>query len=180
MVTGGAIAGLSGAVLVSFIGVWSPAAWSYAETIVLFTAVIIGGAGNHVGAVLGAVLVPVGFEEITRFISNNNPSLPPNLLPSLQWVAIGLLIVVFLWLRPQGVLPERKRVIKPAPDADRTVTESALAARSARLRPAAAESEVLLEAEGVRKDFGGVHAVAGVSLSVARGTMTGLIGPNGA
>ncbi len=180
MVTGGAIAGLSGAVLVSFIGVWSPAAWSYAETIVLFTAVIIGGAGNHVGAVLGAVLVPVGFEEITRFISNNNPSLPPNLLPSLQWVAIGLLIVVFLWLRPQGVLPERKRVIKPAPAADRTVTESAPAARSGRLRPAAAESEVLLAAEGVRKDFGGVHAVAGVSLSVARGTMTGLIGPNGA
>jgi ABC-type branched-subunit amino acid transport system ATPase component len=181
MVTGGAIAGLSGAVLVSFIGVWSPAAWSYAETIVLFTAVIIGGAGNHVGAVLGAVLVPVGFEEITRLISNNNPSLPPNLLPSLQWVAIGLLIVVFLWLRPQGVLPERKRVIRPAPAADQAVTESAPAARPGRLRPAAAaESEVLLAAEGVSKDFGGVHAVAGVSLSVARGTMTGLIGPNGA
>jgi branched-chain amino acid transport system permease protein len=181
MVTGGAIAGLSGAVLVSFIGVWSPAAWSYAETIVLFTAVIIGGAGNHVGAVLGAVLVPVGFEEITRLISNNNPSLPPNLLPSLQWVAIGLLIVVFLWLRPQGVLPERKRVIRPAPAADQAVTESAPAARPGRLRPAAAaESEVLLAAEGVSKDFGGVHAVAGVGLSVARGTMTGLIGPNGA
>ena len=102
LVTGGAIAGLSGAILVSFIGVWSPAAWTYAETIVLFTAVIIGGAGNHAGAVLGAVLVPVGFEEVTRFISNNNPNLPPNLLPSLQWVAIGLLITVFLWLRPQG------------------------------------------------------------------------------
>src|SRR5215469_11404303 len=113
LVTGGAIAGLSGAMLVSFIGVWSPPAWSYAETIVLFTAVIIGGAGNHVGAVLGAVLVPVGFEEITRFISNNDPSLPPNLLPSLQWVAIGLLIAIFLWFRPQGVLPERRRLNQP-------------------------------------------------------------------
>ena len=111
LVTGGAIAGLSGAILVSFIGVWSPSEWSYAETIVLFTAVIVGGAGNHVGAVLGAVLVPVGFEEVTRFITNNNPNLPPNLLPSLQWVAIGVLIAVFLWLRPQGILPERKRVI---------------------------------------------------------------------
>jgi branched-chain amino acid transport system permease protein len=182
LVTGGAIAGLSGAMLVSFIGVWSPAAWSYAETIVLFTAVIIGGAGNHVGAVLGAVLVPVGFEEITRFISNNNPSLPPNLLPSLQWVAIGLLIVIFLWLRPQGVLPERKRVIKlppAAPAADRSRSGSLPVLRSARPQPAV-ESGVLLAAEGVRKDFGGVHAVAGVSLSVARGTMTGLIGPNGA
>src|SRR5450755_3781022 len=110
LVLGGAIAGLSGGVLVSFISVWSPAAWSYAETIVLFTAVIIGGAGNHRGAVLGAILVPVGFEEITRFITNNNPNLPP----SLQWVAIGLLIAIFLWVRPQGVLPERRRVIPAA------------------------------------------------------------------
>ena len=78
---------------------WSPAAWGYAETVVLFAAVIIGGAGNHLGAVLGAVLVPVGFEEVTRYIPTSN-SLPPNLIPSLEWVAIGLLIVIFLWLRP--------------------------------------------------------------------------------
>jgi branched-chain amino acid transport system permease protein len=110
LVLGGAIAGLSGGILVSYISTWSPAAWGYAETVVLFAAVIIGGAGNHRGAILGAILVPVGFEEVTRFIPTSN-NLPPNLIPSLQWVAIGLLIVGFLWLRPQGILPERKRVI---------------------------------------------------------------------
>ena len=114
LVTGGAIAGLSGGILVTYITTWSPAAWGYAETVVLFAAVIIGGAGNHLGAILGAILVPVGFEEITRFIPTSN-SLPPNLIPSLQWVAIGLLIVIFLWLRPQGILPERKRIIRAAP-----------------------------------------------------------------
>jgi branched-chain amino acid transport system ATP-binding protein/branched-chain amino acid transport system permease protein len=113
LVVGGAIAGLSGGVLVSYITTWSPAAWGYAETVVLFAAVIIGGAGNHWGAVLGAVLVPVGFEEVTRFIPTSN-NLPPNLIPSLEWVAIGLLIVVFLWARPQGILPERRRVIPVA------------------------------------------------------------------
>src|SRR4029077_2978109 len=96
LVVGGAIAGLSGGVLVSYITTWSPAAWGYAETVVLFAAVIIGGAGNHAGAVLGAILVRVGFEEVTRFIPTSN-SLPPNLIPSLEWVAIGLLIVIFLW-----------------------------------------------------------------------------------
>jgi branched-chain amino acid transport system permease protein len=110
LVLGGAIAGLSGGVLVGFINTWSPAAWTYAETIVLFAAVIIGGAGNHRGAVLGAILVPLAFEEGSRFIPNSQ-NLPPNLIPSLQWVAIGLLIVAFLWFRPQGLLPERKRVI---------------------------------------------------------------------
>jgi branched-chain amino acid transport system permease protein len=207
LVLGGAIAGLSGGVLVSFISVWSPAAWTYAETIVLFAAVIIGGRGNHLGAVLGAVVVPVGFEEVTRLITNANPSLPPNLLPSLQWVAIGLLIALFLWFRPQGVLPERKRVIalpaRPAaaagPAADEAAPGAVAGAAPARLAgqgPAVgrgltaragraagtgqAGPDIVLQAIDVSRDFGGVHAVSGVSLSVRRGTLTGLIGPNGA
>ena len=111
LVLGGALAALSGAILVGFINTWAPSAWGYAETIVLFAAVIIGGAGNHWGAVLGAILVPVGFEEATRYIPTFGP---PGLVDDLQWVAIGLLIVVFLWFRPQGVLPERRRRISTA------------------------------------------------------------------
>ncbi|HKB31077.1 MAG TPA: branched-chain amino acid ABC transporter permease, partial [Streptosporangiaceae bacterium] len=109
LVLGGAIAGLSGAVLVGFINTWAPGAWTYAETIVLFAAVIIGGLGNHRGAVLGAILVPVGFEEATRFIPSSFGR--PGLVPALQWVAIGLLIVAFLWFRPQGLRPEPRRIV---------------------------------------------------------------------
>jgi branched-chain amino acid transport system permease protein len=130
LVTGGAIAGLSGAILVSYITTWSPAAWGYAETVVLFAAVIIGGAGNHLGAILGAILVPVGFEEITRYIPTSN-NLPPNLIPSLQWVAIGLLIVLFLWFRPQGILPERKRIIPNGPATSRAPATAPAALSSA-------------------------------------------------
>ncbi|HUX50638.1 MAG TPA: ABC transporter ATP-binding protein [Spirochaetia bacterium] len=36
-----------------------------------------------------------------------------------------------------------------------------------------------LEANGVRKAFGGVQALDGCSISVEKGSMTGLIGPNG-
>ena len=120
LVLGGTLAGLSGAILVGFINLWAPSAWGYAETIVLFAAVIIGGAGSHRGAVLGAILVPVGFEEATRYIPQFGP---PGLVDDLQWVAIGLLIVVFLWFRPQGMLPERRRR-----------TESAGRGRSCRTR----------------------------------------------
>jgi branched-chain amino acid transport system permease protein len=220
LVVGGAIAGLSGGVLVTFISVWSPAAWTYAETIVLFAAVIIGGRGNHVGAVLGAILVPVGFEESTRLITNANPSLPPNLLPSVQWVAIGLLIAVFLWFRPAGILPERRRLIvlparspqaqapqaqapqaralhagspeQPEPEEpdihavpDRAVAEARALPPAAQTAPPPPETgappaDTVLQAIDVSRDFGGVHAVSAVSLSVTRGTLTGLIGPNGA
>ena len=225
LVTGGAVAGLSGGILVTYITTWSPAAWGYAETVVLFAAVIIGGAGNQWGAVLGAVLVPVGFEEVTRYIPTSN-NLPPNLIPSLEWVAIGVLIIGFLWFRPQGVLPERKRVIRvagavAAPAGDRTAGWRGWAkprvvspetrrvegdgqqqnADGATARPApqpdagggerargdsgnsgSAEpaGAVVLEAVGLSREFGGVHAVHEVSFSVRQGTLTGLIGPNGA
>jgi branched-chain amino acid transport system permease protein len=191
LVVGGAIAGLSGGILVSYITTWSPAVWGYAETVVLFAAVIIGGAGNHLGAVLGAILVPVGFEEVTRYIPTSN-NLPPNLVPSLEWVAIGLLILIFLWFRPQGILPERKRVIRlPGAAAAAGAGAGAAGKGVAAVRdraPATAPAgdgrrppgEVVLEVVNLSRDFGGVHAVHDVSFSVRKGTLTGLIGPNGA
>ena len=38
----------------------------------------------------------------------------------------------------------------------------------------------LLQLTDVRRNFGGVHAVDGVSLEIEEGTIFGLIGPNGA
>jgi neutral amino acid transport system ATP-binding protein len=41
-------------------------------------------------------------------------------------------------------------------------------------------SAKILEAEGVVKRFGGIHAVDGATLDVGKGSITALIGPNGA
>lgn len=127
-IVGGVIAGLSGAILVGYIAVWAPSEWLYPETIILFAAVIVGGRGNNVGAMLGALLVPVGFFEVTRLIppviAGWTP--PPNLIPATEWVAIGLLIIGFLWFRPEGVRPEPRRIFEGAPVPD----EVSSAARS--------------------------------------------------
>jgi branched-chain amino acid transport system permease protein len=190
LVVGGAIAGLSGGVLVGFINLWDPQAWGYAETVVLFAAVIIGGLGNHRGAMIGAVVVPVAFEEATRYI----PEIPgrPGLVPALQWVVIGLLIVLFLWFRPQGILPERRRVILgtpargPAPD-DPPPDQAAPPAlpRDAEPLPVSLRrppyaGEVILSCSGLTRSFDGVLAVDDVSMSFERARLTGIIGPNGA
>jgi len=119
-IVGGLIAGLSGAILVGYIAVWAPSEWLYPETIILFAAVIVGGRGNNVGAMLGALLVPVGFFEVTRLIPTSIAGWtpPPNLIPASEWVAIGLLIIGFLWFRPEGVRPEPRRVFEGAPVRD--------------------------------------------------------------
>ncbi len=244
LVLGGAIAGLSGGILVGFISLWAPSGWMYAETIVLFAAVIIGGAGNHKGAVIGAIIVPLGFEEATRFIPSFGP---PGLIPALQWVATGLLIILFLWFRPQGILPERLRAIGSvgvvrrwgrimpatglqlagagaggdaaagagngaggngaggshtanAANGDEVdddvlagnafglggpstgVAEGSATATTSvrRLRTIDAPPGDVLEARGLARVFGGVHAVSDASFVLRRGQLTGLIGPNGA
>jgi branched-chain amino acid transport system permease protein len=103
---GGALAAASGAVLVVLISAWSPSSWLFPETFSFFAAVIIGGSGNNMGALLGALLVPVGFLEAARFLPQfGNPAL----VGALQWMAVGLLLLVFLWFWPRGVIPERRR-----------------------------------------------------------------------
>ncbi len=116
-IVGGVIAGLSGGILVGFIGTWAPSVWLYPETIILFAAVIVGGRGNNFGAIVGALLVPVGFEEATRFIPSKIGSFefPVGLVPAVEWVVIGLLIIGFLWFRPRGVLPEPRHTFAGGP-----------------------------------------------------------------
>lgn len=130
-VMGNAIAGISGAILVEFIGAWSPGSWLYVETFVFFTAIIVGGTGNDAGVMLGALLVPVAFNEITRYLPQIGR---PGLIDALQWIVIGLLALFFLWFWPRGVIPERRRRV----------------ARQARAAPASPEgmSDAPYAAEG--------------------------------
>ena len=71
-----------------------------------FTAIIVGGTGNNAGVMLGALLVPVAFNEATRYLPQFGR---PGLIDALQWIVIGLLALVFLWFWPRGVIPERRR-----------------------------------------------------------------------
>lgn len=105
-IMGNVIAGISGAVLVQFISAWSPGGWMYVETFVYFTAIIVGGTGNDLGVMVGALLVPIAFNEATRYLPQFGR---PGLIDALQWVVIGLLALIFMWFWPRGVIPERRR-----------------------------------------------------------------------
>jgi len=109
-IIGGALAGLSGALLVEFIGAWAPNSWYYPETFVFFTAVIVGGRGSLTGVAIGAALVGVGIQQAVEYLPI---TIDPSVIAPLEWVITGALTLLFLWVRPQGILPERRRRFPP-------------------------------------------------------------------
>ena len=118
-------------------------------------------------------------------------------------MVIGLLIVLFLWFRPQGILPERRRVIvgkrpgrrralaspprradgatgRPTPTGGPTSTCLAGLATAIITPREPFPGRVILRCSGLTRSFEGVRAVDDVSMSFERGRLTGIIGPNGA
>ena len=71
-------------------------------TFYVWVAVILGGTGSTRGAVFGGVVV-VTIREAPRFL--------PFEAAALRLVAIGTLIVVVMWLRPEGILPPQRELI---------------------------------------------------------------------
>jgi len=192
-VLGGMIAALSGGLLVEFLASWSPAAWGYAETFAVFTAVILGGVGNNWGVALGTLLVQVIFLQVPTFLPQVGYT---GLIDALQWVLIGVLWLACLALRPRGLIPERRYragLLVGAGAGETPAVADGDAAQAPRqtapARPAVARLPAVsvvdrggpvLDVRGVSVRFGGVQAVNSVSLQVGAGEVVGLIGPNGA
>ncbi|MHB2022124.1 MAG: ABC transporter permease subunit [Mycobacteriales bacterium] len=86
-------------------------------------------------------------------------------------------------VRTAGAAPATARTAGAAPATARTAGAAPATAGTALVReqrPRARASGTLLEARNLRKYFGGVRAVDGVSFKVRAGQTVGLIGPNGA
>ena len=107
---GNGLGALAGAILASFIGTYAPTDWTYQKTLILMGAAIVGGAGNRFGVMMGALLIPVALTEMTRYLPDIGA---PGTVEALQLVFVGLAIIGFLWFRPQGIFPERRRTFDP-------------------------------------------------------------------
>lgn len=107
-VLGAGLGGFAGALFAAYLSAFNPSAWSPIEVIVLYSAVLVGGRGNIFGVVLGVLIMGVLVQESTRFL----PEVPghPQVVLALRGVIIGLVLVLFLRFRPQGLLPERRYV----------------------------------------------------------------------
>jgi branched-chain amino acid transport system permease protein len=103
---GGALMGVAGSLYAHWVLSITPDHFQTPVTIITWMAVVIGGAGNNRGLVLGAFLV-VGIVEGTRFLGGVLPGLDAEPLSALRIVLIGVLLILAIRFRPQGLMPER-------------------------------------------------------------------------
>jgi branched-chain amino acid transport system permease protein len=80
------------------------------HTFIFWAMLIVGGSGNNKGAIVGAYVL-WGFWTITSQVQGYDlGSAIETRIPYVRDLTVGTLIVVVLLLRPQGLLPQERRV----------------------------------------------------------------------
>ena len=97
-VIGAAMASIAGVVYAHYISFIDPTSFTVMESIFSISILIIGGAGSFWGPVVG-VIVLVTLPEILRFVG-----LPSSIAANMRQILYGGLLVVFMMLRPQGLM----------------------------------------------------------------------------
>jgi branched-chain amino acid transport system permease protein len=110
MMLGGAIAALAGVVYGHYYSYVNPDAFMPIETFLIWTGVILGGRGNNFGVLAGAAVLDL-MSSSTRFLATWS-GLHPEVVANLRVMIQGLILVLLVLFRPQGLFPERKRVYR--------------------------------------------------------------------
>jgi branched-chain amino acid transport system permease protein len=105
---GGMIAGLAGAVYAHYVGSVVAVTFVALVTFLVWVALLLGGAGSNLGAVVGAAVL-VAFREGTRFLPDVGGS--ASLVPSLRFVVIGLLLILVVRFRPAGLFGDPNEIV---------------------------------------------------------------------
>lgn len=93
-------AAVAGVIFAGYLRYIDPTIFTLTESVFILSIIIIGGAGNTAGPLVGAVLLTL-LPEALRFTG-----IPDSIAPNLRQVIYGLLIIVIMRYRPQGLLGE--------------------------------------------------------------------------
>lgn len=99
---GSGIAGVAGGLYAYYYQYLTPDQFQILQSAMILTMVVVGGMGSVWGPVVGAVLLLALPEGITFL------NLPAQVMGPLQGVIFTLLVIVFLFVRPQGLIAPRR------------------------------------------------------------------------
>ncbi|MGY4484527.1 ABC-type branched-subunit amino acid transport system ATPase component [Bradyrhizobium sp. LM3.2] len=158
---GSALGGVAGALYAPLTQYIDPVPFNLSLSLDLLMMVIVGGAGFFLGPFLGA-MIAVLLPEWLRFTDGYY-------LMLYAIAVMGLLI----W-SPTGILGILDRYLAETPHQG-----GFYAARCRKIPAGDGAMSAVLEVTDIKKNFGGISAVGGVSFDVREGEILGLIGPNG-
>ncbi len=157
-----AFTGVAGGLFAALFAFVAPDSFPFSQSILFLLAVIVGGAGWTLAPVVGAAVIVVLPELIAA-------------LAEYRLLVFGALLLLVLWLAPEGVLGFLSRRLRRLDGTRPQVRDFSLQAFLAPARQRQA-----LTIDGLSIAFGGVKAATGVALTAEPGRITALIGPNGA
>ncbi|MEH2420300.1 MAG: branched-chain amino acid ABC transporter permease [Nostoc sp.] len=109
LMLGGAIAGVAGAFFAWQLGAIYPDNFQPQITFDTWIIVILGGSGNNVGTILGAVIF-FAYDALTREVLPRIVSLDEARLGAFRIMVIGLILMVLMIWRPQGILGKKEEL----------------------------------------------------------------------
>jgi branched-chain amino acid transport system permease protein len=112
--TGAAFGGMAGAFFAAYFNTVNADQFEFSFSIFILAMIILGGLGSIWGVVLGAIVLSY---INTYFIPGPLKSLPHTFglnfdLTDLSFGIFGFLLVIMMVLRPEGLLPERRRKLE--------------------------------------------------------------------
>jgi neutral amino acid transport system permease protein len=110
LMLGGAIAGVAGAFFAWQLSAIYPDNFHPQLTFDAWIMVILGGAGNNIGTILGAVIY-FTYDALTReFLPRIFTNLSSDQLGAFRIMVIGLILMVLMIWRPQGILGKKEEL----------------------------------------------------------------------
>lgn len=106
---GGAIAGISGAFFAWQLTTIYPSNFEPIVTFYAWTIIVLGGAGSNAGTLLGAIIF-WAYDSLTRFLLPQLGILSDSQLGALRIVIIGLILILLMMWRPQGILGKKEEL----------------------------------------------------------------------
>jgi branched-chain amino acid transport system permease protein len=103
LIVGAALAGIAGAFYAHYITYIVPDQFIPLVTFYVWMAIIMGGVGRVSGAVVGSAILML-FLEGSRFLRDIIPGVSEVDMASVRIGAVGLLLILFILYRPQGLM----------------------------------------------------------------------------
>ena len=97
-VVGAFFAGIAGSLYAHYITFIDPSSFTVMESIAILLMVVFGGMGSLAGSVVGAAVLVI-LPELLRFLG-----MPSSVAAPLRQMIYGLLLIVLMLKRPQGIL----------------------------------------------------------------------------